>query len=69
MYKGNADHGVAYPQLPGKWRQFRGHSGLIPGSYPGLTREDIRACLAYAAQIAQERVVFMEMSNNHAVQA
>ncbi|MEI7449935.1 MAG: DUF433 domain-containing protein [Desulfomonile sp.] len=41
----------------------------ILASYPGLTREDIRACLAYAAQIAQERVVFMEMSNNHAVQA
>ena len=28
-------------------------------SYPSLTEEDIRACLAYAAELANERVVDM----------
>ncbi len=29
----------------------------ILASYPSLTEEDIRACLAYAAELASERVV------------
>ncbi len=29
----------------------------ILGSYPSLTEEDIRACLAYAAELANERLV------------
>ena len=41
----------------------------ILASYPNLTLEDIRACLAYAAETARERVVSIEMSHDHAVQA
>jgi uncharacterized protein (DUF433 family) len=40
----------------------------ILAAYPNLTREDIRACLAYAAEAARERVVSIEVSNNHALQ-
>lgn len=38
-------------------------------AYPSLNREDILACLAYAAESARERVVSIEVSHNHAVQA
>jgi uncharacterized protein (DUF433 family) len=40
----------------------------ILAAYPNLTREDIRACLAYAAEAARERVVSIEVSQNHAIQ-
>jgi len=32
----------------------------IVASYPGLAREDIQAALAYAAELAHERTVFLE---------
>ncbi|MBI4964172.1 MAG: DUF433 domain-containing protein [Desulfomonile tiedjei] len=41
----------------------------ILASYPVLTTEDIRACLAYAAETARERVVSIDVSHNHALQA
>lgn len=34
------------------------HQELL-ASYPSLTEEDVRACLAYAAELASERVVDM----------
>ena len=34
----------------------------ILDAYPSLTREDIRACLAYAAVVAQEHVVPIEIT-------
>ena len=34
----------------------------ILAAYPSLSREDIQACLAYAAETARERVVSIEMS-------
>jgi len=34
--------------------------GQILDEYPGLVAEDIRACLAYAAEIAQGRDVTLE---------
>jgi uncharacterized protein (DUF433 family) len=37
-------------------------------AYPSLTREDVRACLAYAAEAARERVVSIEVSHNNALQ-
>jgi uncharacterized protein (DUF433 family) len=37
-------------------------------AYPNLTREDVRACLAYAAEAARERVVSIEVSQNNALQ-
>jgi uncharacterized protein (DUF433 family) len=40
----------------------------ILAAYPNLTGEDIRACLAYAAEAARERVVSIEVSHNHALQ-
>jgi uncharacterized protein (DUF433 family) len=40
----------------------------ILAAYPNLTREDIRACLAYAAEAARERVVSIEVSHNNALQ-
>jgi len=40
----------------------------ILAAYPSLSRDDIRACLAYAAETAKERVVSIEVSHNHAVQ-
>ncbi len=40
----------------------------ILAAYPSLTREDIRACLAYAAEAARERVVSIDMGHNNAVQ-
>jgi len=41
----------------------------ILASYPDLTSDDIRACLAYAAEAAREKVVAIEESSDHAVQA
>lgn len=41
----------------------------VLASYPGLTREDIRACLAYAAETTRETVVSIDMSHNRAIQA
>lgn len=41
----------------------------ILAAYPSLTQEDVRACLAYAAETSRERVVSIEMGQNHAVQA
>jgi len=40
----------------------------ILAAYPNLTGEDIRACLAYAAEAARERVVSIEVSHDHALQ-
>jgi uncharacterized protein (DUF433 family) len=40
----------------------------ILAAYPNLAREDIRACLAYAAEAARERVVSIEVSHNNALQ-
>lgn len=40
----------------------------ILAAYPNLTREDVRACLAYAAEAARERVVSIEVSHNNALQ-
>ena len=37
----------------------------ILAAYPSLSREDVRACLAYAAETAKERVVSIEGSHNH----
>jgi len=33
----------------------------ILAAYPALTRDDIRACLAYAAETARERVVSIDV--------
>jgi len=41
----------------------------ILASYPDLTSDDIRACLAYAAEATREKVVDIEESRDHAVQA
>ena len=35
----------------------------ILAAYPSLTREDIQACLAYAAEMTRERVLPIEMSS------
>lgn len=35
----------------------------VLAAHPTLTREDIRACLAYASDMARERVVPMEASH------
>jgi uncharacterized protein (DUF433 family) len=40
----------------------------ILAAYPNLTQEDIRACLAYAAESARERIVSIEVSHNNALQ-
>ncbi len=40
----------------------------VLSAYPSLSREDVQACLAYAAETAKERVVSIEVSHNHAVQ-
>jgi len=32
-------------------------------AYPSLTREDIQACLAYAAEVTRERVLPIEVSS------
>ena len=32
-------------------------------AHPGLTREDISACLAYASQAARERIVPLEIAH------
>jgi uncharacterized protein (DUF433 family) len=34
----------------------------ILAAYPSLTREDIQACLAYAAEVTRERVLPVEVS-------
>ncbi len=41
----------------------------ILAAYPALTRDDIRACLAYAAENARERVISIDASHDRAVQA
>lgn len=40
----------------------------ILAAYPSLTREDIRACLAHAAESARESVVSIEVSHDNALQ-
>jgi len=40
----------------------------ILASYPTLTDEDIRACLAYAAETARERIVPIDLSYDNAPQ-
>ncbi len=40
----------------------------ILAAYPDLTRDDIRACLAYAAEAARERVVSIGVRHNHTLQ-
>ncbi|MEW6351753.1 MAG: DUF433 domain-containing protein [Thermodesulfobacteriota bacterium] len=40
----------------------------ILAAYPGLTRDDVRACLAYAALAARETVVDVEATEDHALQ-
>jgi uncharacterized protein (DUF433 family) len=32
-------------------------------AYPSLTREDVQACLAYAAEVTRERVLPIEVSS------
>ncbi len=32
----------------------------ILDEYPGLTKDDVRACLAYASEMARERTVYRE---------
>lgn len=32
----------------------------ILAAYPGLAREDVQACLAYAARIARERILSVD---------
>jgi uncharacterized protein (DUF433 family) len=34
----------------------------ILAAYPSLTREDVQACLAYAAEVTRERVLPVEVS-------
>ena len=34
----------------------------IQASYPGLEKEDIRACLAYGAEMTRERTIFPSQS-------
>lgn len=34
----------------------------VLAAYPSLTREDVRACLAYAAEMARERVLPVEVT-------
>ncbi|HEV8717417.1 MAG TPA: DUF433 domain-containing protein [Candidatus Binatia bacterium] len=34
----------------------------ILAAYPSLTREDVQACLAYAAEVTRERVLPIEVS-------
>jgi uncharacterized protein (DUF433 family) len=41
----------------------------ILAAYPSLTREDIQACLAYAAELTRERVIPVEAESEPAVQA
>jgi uncharacterized protein (DUF433 family) len=36
----------------------------ILAAYPGLTREDVSACLAYASRAARERVVPVEIASD-----
>lgn len=38
----------------------------LVASYPPLTREDIQACLAYAAVLAHEEIVPLARSGSHA---
>ncbi len=40
----------------------------ILAAYPDLTQDDIRGCLAYAAEATRERVVSIEVSHNHSLQ-
>ena len=35
----------------------------ILAAYPSLTREDIQACLAYAAEVTRERVLPIEVTD------
>ena len=35
----------------------------ILAAYPSLTREDVQACLAYAAEVTRERVLPVEVSS------
>jgi uncharacterized protein (DUF433 family) len=39
----------------------------IMRSYPTITREGIDACIAYAAELARERVVTLPSTSSHAV--
>lgn len=41
----------------------------ILAAYPSLAENDIRACLAYAAEVARERAVPIEVSQHHAPEA
>lgn len=36
----------------------------VLAAYPSLTKADVMACLAYASQAAQERIVPVEISTN-----
>ena len=35
----------------------------ILSAYPGLTREDVQACLAYAAEMTRERILPIEVTS------
>jgi uncharacterized protein (DUF433 family) len=35
----------------------------VLAAYPGITREDVQACLAYAAELARERDIPVEAAN------
>jgi hypothetical protein len=53
VHQGHAHLGIAHPGLFGG----RLSEAEILADYPQLKPEDIRACLAYAAEIARERIV------------
>jgi uncharacterized protein (DUF433 family) len=38
----------------------------ILDSYPGITREDIQACIAYGSEMARERYVDIPLEGQHA---
>jgi len=40
----------------------------ILAAYPGLTREDVLACLTYAAETARERVISIDVATDYALQ-
>jgi uncharacterized protein (DUF433 family) len=40
-------------------------SGEILGDYPGLDEADVRACIAYGAEMARERYVEVPLGDAH----
>src|SRR5262245_15647913 len=48
-----SDLGVAHPRPIGRWHD----ADAILEQYAGLEADDIRACMAYAAEMTRERIV------------